>query len=287
MKAQFDNKVMSSFYLWLDHTLLKKGEAFTNHSSFFYPVDNLYQEFYTYGSPFKQFVSDTSISGAQVLSGVYVNGAFTRRGVSGFTGINYSMGQAYFSGVVSSPSTTLSGNYAIKDFNIFLTNDIEEKLLFETQFSVSKKTSQSPTGLPPESLSYPAIFLKNNGGSNEPAAFGGLDQTQMNVRAIVLSDSQFNLDAISSIFRDKERTFVPMLEEGQMPFNNIGDFKSGILYNYDSLTANKSESEQLFIDNVFISKAGGLSYAQKTNLNPDVFSMIIDFELSNFRSPRD
>ena len=39
MKAQFENKVMSSFMLWVDHTLLERGEAYTNHGSNFYEVD--------------------------------------------------------------------------------------------------------------------------------------------------------------------------------------------------------------------------------------------------------
>ena len=30
MKPQFDNKVMSSFFLWFDNKLLDKGEAFEN-----------------------------------------------------------------------------------------------------------------------------------------------------------------------------------------------------------------------------------------------------------------
>ena len=73
MKAQFDNKVMSSLYLWFDHTLLKEGEAFTNYGSKFYPVNNLYQGYYTYGTPFRQFVADSSIDGATILSGVYLD----------------------------------------------------------------------------------------------------------------------------------------------------------------------------------------------------------------------
>lgn len=286
MKGQYDNKVMSSFFLWFDHTLLKYGEAFTNHQSNFFPVSNLYQGFHTYGSPFKQFVSDASIPNAQIISNLYVNGVAVSKGSGTFTGINYGMGQAYFSSEVSTAPTGISGNYALKDFNVFLTNDLEENLLFETQFSLSKKTSQTPTGLPPDSLSYPAVFLKNNGGTNEPAAFGGLDKTVFNIRAIVLADSQFGLDAVSSIFRDRERTFVPILEENEMPFNNLGDFKSGVAYNYTGITNGKSEASKAFIEEVFARKIGGLSFSQKTNLNPDVFSMIIDFELGVFRYPR-
>ena len=54
MKAQFDNTVMSSFYLWFDHTLLTKGEAFTKFSSFFYEADDMYQGYNAYGAPFKR-----------------------------------------------------------------------------------------------------------------------------------------------------------------------------------------------------------------------------------------
>ena len=61
MESQYDNVVMSSFLLWLDHTLLSKGKAFTNTSSFFYDVNSLYNGYNTYGSPFRQFVADESI----------------------------------------------------------------------------------------------------------------------------------------------------------------------------------------------------------------------------------
>lgn len=286
MKSQFDNRVMSNFFMWFDHTLLKKGEAFTNHDSNLYSVNSLYQGYSTYGSPFKQFVSDASIPGANIINQVYINGVATNRNNNGFVAINYGMGQTYFSAPVNTTVTPLSGRYAVKDFNVYLTNDVEEKLLFETQFSLSPRTTQSPTGLPPESLTYPAVFLKNNGGHNEPFAFGGLDKTIFNIRAIVLADSQYNLDAVSSVFRDTSKTFVPLVEEANMPYNSLGDLKNGIVYNFDSLTSSLLESGRIFVDNVYVSKIGGLSFAQKTNLNPDVFSLIMDFELEHIRAPR-
>ena len=285
MKGQFDNRVLSNFFLWFDHTLLKKGEAFTNYGSNFYPINNLYQGRYSYGSPFKQFVSDASIPGANIINQIFINGTATNRGNGNFEAFNFGMGQAYFTSQVSA-STTLNGNYSVKDFNVYLTNDIEEKLLFETQFSLSPKTTQNPVGLPPESLTYPAVFLKNNGGHNEPFAFGGMDKTLFNIRAIVLADSQFSLDAVSSIFRDTNKTFVPLLKEDNMPFNSLGDFKDGVIYNFDTLTAGLPETDRIFIDNVYTTKIGGLSFTQKDNLNPNVFSLIIDFELEHLRHPR-
>ena len=283
MKAQYDNEIMSSFFLWFDHTLLKKGEAFTNYTSFFYDVNDLYQGYYTYGAPFRQFVSDSSILGASIMNDVLLNGVTTYRGQNNFQAINYSEGQVYFAAPVTSPNTTLQGSYAVKDFNIFITNDLEEKLLFETQFALRNRTSVVAEGLPPEAMTYPAIFLKNNGGRNEPFEFGGGDLTHFDIRAIVLADSQFKLDAVASIFRDKAKTIVPLIPEIAMPFDTLGDFSANVQYNYDALSANRGYT---FIENVYMSKVGGLSYASKANVNPDVFSMIVDFELQEIRYPR-
>ena len=104
MRAQFDNRVMSSFLLWFDHTLIKDGEAWTNNSSWFYPVDNLYNGYYTYGAPYKQFVSDFGVTGNNTLAtshpeiptGIYLDGVHLTTGTSGFMGLNYEQGQVYF-----------------------------------------------------------------------------------------------------------------------------------------------------------------------------------------------
>ena len=285
MKAQYDNDIMSSFYLWFDHTLLDKGEAFTNYGSNFYSVSSLYQGYNTYGSPFRQFVSDESIPNATIISGVYIDNSFTSRGSSEFTGINYGMGQTYFTSL-QSEGTTISGNYAVKDFNIYMTNEVEEKLLFETQFTIANRTDQTPTVLPPNSKTYPSVFLKNMGSTNDPFAFGGTDMTVSDVRAIVMADSQFKLDAISSIFRDVARTNMSIIPQANQPYNILGDFKDHTSpYNYDNLVS-AGAFDQVYIKEVSISKIGGISYSQIANLNPNVFSALIDFELEHPRNPR-
>ncbi len=105
MKAQYDNLVMSSFYLWFDHTLLTKGEAFTNFSSFFYDADDMYQGYHTYGLPFKQIVSDTSITTATVMNTVILDNVSKSRGQSNFQAINYDKGHVYFDAAVANFST--------------------------------------------------------------------------------------------------------------------------------------------------------------------------------------
>ena len=76
MKPQYDNKLLSSFLLYLDNKILSKGEAFVNHSGLFYPVENFFNGYYTYAAPYKQIVSDASITGANKLTGIYLDGNF-------------------------------------------------------------------------------------------------------------------------------------------------------------------------------------------------------------------
>jgi len=284
MRPQLDNRVASSVLLWLDHTIVQKGEAFTNVSGLFYKSSrNQYSNLYTYSLPFKQINVDSSIAGANIMSGIYINNNFITTGQSGLLAIDYNNGQAHF--LTGVDSSVLSGAYSIKDYNVYLSNEPEEKLLFETKYEPTPKISRAISGLAPNTLTYPIIFLKSDGSYNEPFAFGGLDETCFNMRATVISDSQFSLDALCSILRDKVRTFVPLLEENEMPFNSFGGLKNQS-YNYNTLTTGIINS--LFLNRVDISR---LSYKsvimnEVKNLNPNIFPILIDFELKIVRAPR-
>lgn len=277
MKVQLDNILMSSMLMWMDHVILKKGEAYKNFSSQFYPVSNIYNGFYTYGLPFKQVVCDSSISGANILSGVYINNNFKTIGQNNLTGISPQNGQVYFTS--GQGTNNISGNYAVKDFNLYLTNQPEEEILFESQYQARPKTTQTPTGLAIEAITYPCIFLKNNGGINQPFAFGGQDNTQISVRAVVMADNMFNLDALCSILKDTARDYVPLINS---PFNNFGGLNSGH-YNYDSLTENIDVGVNgFYISEVNVSKI----FANLNAKNNQVFPAFIDFTLNNIRYPR-
>lgn len=269
--------------LWLDNTILTKGQAFTNWSSPLYKVGNIINGYYTYALPFKQINADQSITNANIMSGVYLNGNFITPGQSGLAAINYNEGHAYFSQNLDGQS--ISGVYSIKDYNVALTSEPEEKLLFETKYSTKPKTSNQITGLAPNTLTYPIIFVKNDGSKNIPFALGGTDTTEFYVRSVIISDSQFSLDAVCSILRDKVRTFVPIIEGNEMPFNSYGDVTNGG-YNYADLTNGRTSA-------AFISDVGNsrLSYRsvvinQIKELNPGIFCSVMDFELQIVRQPR-
>lgn len=294
MKAQYENAVISSTLLWMDNTVLTKGEAFTNHQSLFYDAGSQWFGYNAYGAPYKQFVSDFSVptsapTNPQIPTGVYVSGVFRPKGISGLVDIDYNNGHVYFDHVIGVGQ--ISGDYAVKDFNIYLTNKLEQEILFETKVTLRAKTFTSPSAIESNTITYPAIFLKNLGGKNEPWAFGGTDLSQNNLRAIVLADSQFELDAVCSIFKDQARTNIPIINSDGYPFNTLGGYRNDLwqyngtsVYNYTGLVANSSES--LYIRDVFVTQYNVNYIASLTNVNPNVFSAVIDLDLENVRLPR-
>lgn len=286
MIQQFENQLISSFALWLDHTILQKGLAYTNHSSFFYNTNQVYSNYKVHAAPFKQFVYDTSVTGATVITGIYLSGSFKNPGQNGFSGINYQEGYAYFSSNITTTGS-ISGTYAIKDFNIKLTSEPDEVILFETKYQIRPKFNQAYSGLSPDTETYPIIYVKNNGGQNEPFAFGGVDDTITNIRCFIMSDSQYKLDAVNSILKDQRQSVFGILNSGEMPFNSFGGFYSGN-FNYLSKVAGKGGSNLAYISRVDVSKINinTLALTDLKRINSNIYAGIVDFEISTIREPR-
>ena len=102
----------------------------------------------------------------------------------------------------------------------------------------------------------------------------------MEVRAVVLADNMFNLDAVCSLLKDTARKYVPLINNS--PFNVFGALNSGY-FNYNSLTSGIDVSNDAFyITEVNISKI----FANLNTKNNQVFPAFVDFTLSNIRYPR-
>ena len=121
MKEQFIHTLTNSFMLWFDNFLLKKGEAFSNQTGAFYHTpDNFLDDSYVpFSSPYKQFVTDSSIVGATLPTGIAGNSHY----------IDYDNGRIVETGSNYTSSSTITGTFAVKDFNIYFTNETEEDLV--------------------------------------------------------------------------------------------------------------------------------------------------------------
>ena len=286
MKAQFDNQVLSSFLLWFDHTLLDVGEAYQNTTGQFYNVSQEFAGYQTYASSYSQIVSDASITGATIPTGLYVGSNLVNVGQGAGTGlyaIDYNNGRSYWSG---EQGDNVTGSFAIKDFNTFLTNRTEDEILFQSQYTNRNKISNIvPTGLEADTKTYPVVYIKNDGSTNDPFAFGGQDNTVIDVRAIVIADSQFEIDAIGSLFRDQVRKYFSLFEASEMPFDQFGYYRNGTQYNYDTALAGKNAGQKCFLEEVNISRFDRVLENEVRKFNPNVYSTLIDFEISKVRNP--
>jgi hypothetical protein len=239
MRISFDNRLMSSLLLYLDHEVLDGGAAYTNISGRLYPVSSPYSGLYAYATPFKQLVNDTSIAGASVMSGVYLNGAFVTIGTSGLYSINHNQGVAYFTGQLSS-SVVVSGRYAVKDINVEITDKAETKTLFETKYIPRLRYNQTISGLDTDVKTLPALYLKYQETEAPPAAFGGIKDNKLKIKGLLLTENESQRISACNILKNLVHRIVPIVT-GSTPFDYLGNF-TGVNYNYNSLTINTDYS---------------------------------------------
>ena len=252
MKAQFQHNLTSSFFMWFDNFLLTKGEAYTNTTGdFFYYDDTLIDSNYTvFGSPYKQWVSDSSIAGATVPTGVYINGNLSGR-ADGVV-LDFDNGRALASG--ASSTDTVTGSFSVKDFNIYFTNDTEDDLIVENKYVVNSRVPSGPyTYITPYDDVAPAIFLAASTLENKPFALGGMVDTVVLMKAVVISDDPYKLDGALSIFGDSVNEVIEPVPMTGFPYTELGDLK-GDSYNYTEVKQGYSDETPYFVDKVRTSK---------------------------------
>ena len=282
MKPQYQHELMTSFFLWFDHELLQKGEAYSNKTGQLYYMedDRLPSDYVRYSSPYKQWVTDSSITGE---SNPTIPTGFMGSGRNDDFIFDFENGSVIHTGSSSIGSDqTITGTFAVKDFNVYLSNSTEEDLIIEGKFKLNSRYGNSATtGIQPYDQVTPAIFLNVEFSRNEGFAFGGMDKTSSTIKAVVLADNEYQLDGVLSIFADSARKIVPKIPFTAHPGTEYGDVKSGA-YNYNTLK-NSYSSEPFFIDDVVVSK---FSDRAQSSVPGDIKVGFIDFDISTQRFPR-
>lgn len=269
MKRQFIHDLYSSFVLWFDHHLLYNGETYSNKNISLYPIkDDKLKAFSVYGSPYKQWNYDSSISGAQVPSGVWSNGNFIPRGQSGLK-IDFNNGRVIFSGGVNIP---ISGQISPKEFNVYTTTQSDQELLFEQRINLASEFPQQPSGIPSDKVVAPGIFIRFDAMTSQPFALGGEYLSKVTARAVILSESNFALDGVGNLFADqKQKNFLII---PKTPLNEFGDLKTGRYSYFEYLNQYFNQRELAYIEDVDFSKAA------LTPNNPDLKVGFLDFKIN-------
>jgi hypothetical protein len=288
MIPQYQHQLTSSFLLWFDHFLLTKGQAYTNTTGQFshYEDERLPSVYGVFGSQYKQWVTDSSVNGATIPSGVYVGNTFYGRATGAnndFSSkiLDFDNGRALISGLAT--GSTVTGSFAVKDFNVYYSNETEEDLIVEKKFSLNSRIGGNEEFLyvPPYDQVVPAIYICNASSQNKPFAFGGLDQTVTSMNAVVIAENPYQLDGVLSIFTDSSDKVVPLLPFEEYPYTEYGDLKSGY-YNYQTLKDKYLETSKFFIEKATTSK---MSDKVRKSLINDLYVGFIDFDVSMMRYP--
>ena len=150
MKPLFQHTLTNSFTLWFDHFLLKKGEAYRNLPTSgtmqlqYLNDGRLDPAYIAYSSPYKQWVFDSDIAGATIVSEVTVDGATWNRsttndgaGVDPKMSIDYLNGRVIFNKDITSARNVSISGVAVKDFNIYATDESEESLVVEDKYDTN------------------------------------------------------------------------------------------------------------------------------------------------------
>ena len=117
---------------------------------------------------------------------------------------------------------------------------------------------------------------------NEGYAFGGEDKTSNTIKAVVLADSEYQLDGALSIFADTARRSFAKIPFSGHPSTEYGDVKGGT-YSYSDLNNTYFESNPYFIEDVTVSK---FSQRAQASVPGDIKVGFIDFDISTVRYPR-
>lgn len=278
MKKLFIHRLSDSFRMFFEHELLDKGNAFRNVSGLLYPVkDKSLTNKSIYSNPYGQWVYDSSISGANVPSGVYANNIFVPRGTGTF--IDFERGRVISN---SQLAQNVTASYAVKDFNIYSSTKTDAEILYTMKQGFRQEFNLPATGLPYDNVYGPSIFLRRDSFDNDPFAFGGQDNSVANFRAVVFTKNEYDLDAVGSIFTDSARKNFMLLDNP--PLNRYGDIITGNSYNYLNDVSNNYDSSKL----VHISESSyyRFSASTETSLGNDFRIGFIEFKTEISRFPR-
>ena len=279
MIEQFQHKLTSSFFLWFDNFLLKKGEAYSNKTGelFNYVDPRLDSRYVAYGSPYKQWVTDSSISGAVIPTGVSVVGAGTSGRDDGVV-FDFENGRALFSG--SDTSMTVTGEFAVKDFSVYLTNDTEDDLIVENKYTVNSRIPSGPlTYIEPYDDVIPAIFLSISQAENSPFALGGMQETKIQAKAVILAEDTYQLDGVMSIFMDSVNEVIAAIPMSGYPITELGDLKDGE-FNYTGLANDYVGETKFCVEKVKTSK---LTDRTRNVLANELYVGFVDFDIEQYR----
>lgn len=291
MKAQFDQNLLSSFYLWLENRLLKDDTKayLTNLTNSFKYVDfnDIPSNMVGYQGEYRQLVAESNID--VVNSGFFVGGSFITGNPASNGGvyIDYQNGRILFpSG--SGTNLNVSGVFSVKEVNTYISHDNDLDFIMHSDFIEDGQSTPylytKNSKLDENTYFLPACFVSIASSSNEEFCFGGEEDTKTRVRVMVLTKDSYILDSVISRLRDTAREQITHIPYEDFPYGYSYSIKN-FPYSYDSLKSSQgANAPTSFVEKVSVSKV--VSESVREQLNKNFSIAFVDFDLSTYRFPR-
>lgn len=274
MKRIVDHDIISSFKEYIHFSLVNQLEAYRNVNAPLFltsPARSFYGKD-VYGSPYAQWLYDSSVSGAQIPSGV----GSLNRGVSGLS-IDFKNGR-----VLVNTGVPITGSIPVSlpDFNIYVTTTPIQKIFIENKFEYAPYLKQPTGAIKADSIIAPCIFVSYNSTENKPIQLGGVESTNFSVQVSVFADNLQHLMGVQKIVRDMSDRVFPSLSS--TPFNELNDLKSGY-WNYNSLMQTNGNQDNLIHINDTSFRILDLDYVN--DKYPNILVGVGNVSLFKFRVP--
>lgn len=281
MLSQFDNSLNASVFLWAQNRLLQKAQAYIPVTTRLYytPDPTLPPGYLGYSSPFKGWVYDSSISGAFVINSISGGGFSSPLTRASGIHIDYPNGRVIVPAAWG-VNRVFTGTACLCEINCYLPNEYDDMFVTAAKAFRNPRFNGVPnSGIAPGLLCSPAMFINTLHDNLTPFALGGLDNSKTTFSFVTLVESDYQLKACLSLFRDSRYSYIPLLSIAQDPLNGFGDLKSGIPYNYQSLIEQYGTPGNL----IYIETARASKVSDRIKLNPMLFAGVIDLDVSFIR----
>ena len=194
--------------------------------------------------------------------------------------LDFENGRVIETGSILTGGSSVTGEFAVKDFNVYITNDTEDDLIIENKYVVNSRLPSAADGyIAPYDDVVPAIFLSTANSRNEPFAFGGLQNTSVQVKAVILAEDTYQLDGVLSIFMDSVNECITSIPMTGYPSTELGDVKDGS-YSYTGTEAGYTDNRKFYVDSVTTSK---LTDRDRKSLAHEMYVGFIDFDIKQMR----
>lgn len=268
MKKQFIHKFATSYLLWFENFLNKKGEIYSTEEVVFTygGPSSFYEGYDVWQSPYESLVYDSSLKNATVPATVNID--------SKVASVQFSDGNILCQPVNKNPiKLTCSPQECAISFSNLTEGEIITNVISE---ALEKKKKNKNLFLAPR------IILCIDDFKNEPFAFGGMVNSEIACKAVIFSQDQFLLDGILSIFNDSRDEIFVEIDDENYPLNEMGCFKKKFIengFNYDEVSkdAMNNKNNVFYIDNAYCSKSNDKISREAT---ANFYIGFIEFDIS-------